>query len=92
MLAWDTSGQMVSAALGSGDWLSGGEGLPRWRCVDAPGGAQASATLLPTLQQLLQDHEVPLPVVEGNRIIGLVHQGDILRWLALHEPTSPLND
>ncbi|MGA0050225.1 MAG: tRNA (adenosine(37)-N6)-threonylcarbamoyltransferase complex dimerization subunit type 1 TsaB [Burkholderiaceae bacterium] len=55
VLAWDTSGQMVSAALGSGDWLSGGEGLPRWRCVDAPGGAQASATLLPTLQQLLQE-------------------------------------
>lgn len=44
------------------------------------------------LQQLLQDHEIPLPVVEGNRIVGLVHQGDILRWLALHDPTTSDND
>ena len=43
------------------------------------------------LQQLLQDHEIPLPVVEGNRIVGLVHQGDILRWLALHDATQSEN-
>ncbi|MBV1905248.1 MAG: site-2 protease family protein [Pseudomonadales bacterium] len=36
------------------------------------------------LQQLSENPEVPLPVVSDGRIIGLVHQGDILRWLSLH--------
>jgi Zn-dependent protease/predicted transcriptional regulator len=25
-----------------------------------------------------------VPVIEGDRIVGLLHRGDILRWLALH--------
>lgn len=26
-----------------------------------------------------------LPVIDGDRVVGLLHRGDILRWLALHE-------
>ena len=37
------------------------------------------------LKQLLQSGDAPLPVVHHGRVVGLMHQGDILRWLTLHE-------
>lgn len=37
------------------------------------------------LKQLAQSSDTPLPVIDGDRVVGLVHQADILRWLALHE-------
>jgi Zn-dependent protease/CBS domain-containing protein len=37
------------------------------------------------LKQLVQGPDAPLPVVDGMRVVGLLHQGDILRWLAVHE-------
>ncbi len=53
MLAWDTSGSTVSAALGRGAWLAQGAAV-HVQSAHAAGGAQASATLLPALQGLLQ--------------------------------------
>ncbi len=36
------------------------------------------------LKKLSEHPEIPLPVVQGNQVVGLVHQGDILRWMSLH--------
>jgi len=27
----------------------------------------------------------PLPVVENERVIGIIHQADILRWFSFHK-------
>jgi Zn-dependent protease len=37
------------------------------------------------LELLLRSHLDPLPVVEDGRIVGLLHRGDIMRWLAVHQ-------
>ncbi|MDH3201697.1 MAG: site-2 protease family protein [Myxococcales bacterium] len=37
------------------------------------------------LRALAESESDPLPVMEGNMIVGLLHRGDIARWLALHE-------
>lgn len=37
------------------------------------------------LQMLLQSEHDPIPVVDGERIVGLLHRADIMRWLALHQ-------
>jgi CBS domain-containing protein len=36
------------------------------------------------LQRLLESGTEPLPVVRDGQVVGLIHRGDILRWLALH--------
>ena len=38
------------------------------------------------LQRLLESGTEPLPVVRDGQVVGLIHRGDILRWLALHRP------
>ena len=40
------------------------------------------------LEQLTQ-RTWPVPVVEGNRVIGIIHHADILRWFAVHKPGNP---
>jgi Zn-dependent protease len=35
--------------------------------------------------QRLANHAWPLPVVEAGRIIGIIHQADILRWFSFHK-------
>ncbi len=37
------------------------------------------------LRALAESERDPLPVMEGSAIVGLLHRGDIARWLALHE-------
>ena len=36
------------------------------------------------LKRLTESPDVPVPVVQSGRIVGLMHQGDILKWLSLH--------
>lgn len=36
------------------------------------------------LQQLVDSGAEPLPVVRDGQVVGLIHRGDILKWLALH--------
>lgn len=36
------------------------------------------------LRILAQSERDPLPVMEGEHIVGLVHRSDVARWLALH--------
>ena len=38
------------------------------------------------LQRLLDSGTEPLPVVRDGQVVGLIHRGDILKWLALHRP------
>lgn len=38
------------------------------------------------LLRLEQSGAEPLPVIEGGHVVGLIHRGDILKWLALHRP------
>lgn len=33
----------------------------------------------------LSNHPSPLPVVEQGRVIGIIHQSDILRWFSFHK-------
>ncbi len=33
----------------------------------------------------LANHPSPLPVVEGDNVIGIIHQNDILRWFSFHK-------
>ena len=35
--------------------------------------------------ECLANHPWPLPVVEQGRIIGIIHQADILRWFSFHK-------
>jgi len=37
------------------------------------------------LRALAESERDPLPVMQGDAIIGLLHRGDIARWLALHQ-------
>lgn len=37
------------------------------------------------LRALTASEEDPLPVMEGDQIVGLLHKADIARWLALHQ-------
>ena len=37
------------------------------------------------LRALTVSETDPLPVMEGDQIVGLLHKGDIARWLALHQ-------
>lgn len=37
------------------------------------------------LRALTASEEDPLPVTRGDQIVGLLHKGDIARWLALHQ-------
>jgi len=37
------------------------------------------------LRALAESERDPLPVMQGDRIVGLLHRGDIARWLALHQ-------
>jgi hypothetical protein len=36
------------------------------------------------MQRLTESADVPVPVVQSGRVVGLLHQGDILKWLSLH--------
>jgi len=36
------------------------------------------------LRALAESERDPLPVMQGDMIVGLLHRGDIARWLALH--------
>jgi predicted transcriptional regulator len=37
------------------------------------------------LRALAESERDPLPVMQGDTIVGLLHRGDIARWLALHQ-------
>jgi len=37
------------------------------------------------LRALAESERDPLPVMKGEHIVGLLHRGDIARWLALHQ-------
>lgn len=37
------------------------------------------------LRALAESERDPLPVMKGEQIVGLLHRGDIARWLALHQ-------
>ena len=37
------------------------------------------------LRALAESERDPLPVIQGDTIVGLLHRGDIARWLALHQ-------
>jgi Zn-dependent protease len=37
------------------------------------------------LRALAESERDPLPVMKGEHIVGLLHRGDITRWLALHQ-------
>ncbi len=37
------------------------------------------------LKLLLESRRDPIPVVDAGRLVGLLHQADLMRWLALHE-------
>jgi CBS domain-containing protein len=37
------------------------------------------------LRSLASSETDPLPVMKGEHIVGLLHRGDIARWLALHQ-------
>jgi len=37
------------------------------------------------LRALAESETDPLPVMRGDHIVGLLHRGDIARWLALHQ-------
>ncbi|MBW1762105.1 MAG: site-2 protease family protein [Deltaproteobacteria bacterium] len=37
------------------------------------------------LRALAESERDPLPVMRGEHIVGLLHRGDITRWLALHQ-------
>jgi CBS domain-containing protein len=37
------------------------------------------------LRTLAESERDPLPVMRGEHIVGLLHRGDIARWLALHQ-------
>ena len=37
------------------------------------------------LRALTASDADPLPVMEGDHIVGLLHKSDIARWLALHQ-------
>jgi predicted transcriptional regulator len=37
------------------------------------------------LRSLASSETDPLPVMRGEHIVGLLHRGDIARWLALHQ-------
>lgn len=41
------------------------------------------------LRALAESDRDPLPVMKGEQIVGLLHRGDIARWLALHELEAP---
>ncbi len=41
------------------------------------------------LKRLADSTDAPLPVLQGGRVVGLMHQADILKWLALHSTTTP---
>jgi predicted transcriptional regulator len=41
------------------------------------------------LRALAESDRDPLPVMKGEQIVGLLHRGDIARWLALHELDAP---
>jgi Zn-dependent protease len=41
------------------------------------------------LKRLADSTEAPLPVLQGGRVVGLIHQADILKWLALHSASTP---
>jgi tRNA threonylcarbamoyladenosine biosynthesis protein TsaB len=56
ILALDTSTEALAVALVSGE--------RRW-CHDGAGGAQASATLLPTVKRLLAEAELALPAIDA---------------------------
>jgi CBS domain-containing protein len=38
------------------------------------------------LQRLVDAGTEPLAVVRDGQVVGLIHRGDILKWLALHRP------
>jgi Zn-dependent protease len=38
------------------------------------------------LQRLVDSGTEPLAVVRDGQVVGLIHRGDILKWLALHRP------
>ena len=40
------------------------------------------------LRALAESERDPLPVMKGEQIVGLLHRGDITRWLALHQLDS----
>ena len=40
------------------------------------------------LRALAESERDPLPVMQGDTIVGLLHRGDIARWLALHHLES----
>lgn len=37
------------------------------------------------LRALAESERDPLPVMQGGAVVGLLHRGDIARWLALHQ-------
>ena len=37
------------------------------------------------LRALAESERDPLPVMKGEHVVGLLHRGDITRWLALHQ-------
>jgi len=37
------------------------------------------------LRALAESERDPIPVMQGEHIVGLLHRGDIARWLALHQ-------
>jgi Zn-dependent protease len=68
------------------DRLAGGEASLEQMMVPLPGDGMLSPDLdVNAALARLSNQVAPLPVVVGSRVVGIVHQADILRWLALHE-------
>ncbi len=68
------------------DRLAGGETSLKQMMVPLPGDEVLSPDLdVNAALARLANQVAPLPVVVGTRVVGIVHQADILRWLALHE-------
>ncbi|MCP5178642.1 MAG: site-2 protease family protein [Pseudomonadales bacterium] len=47
--------------------------------VTLPAGTPAQEAL-----HRLAEHATPMPVIRDGRVVGLIHQADVLKWLALH--------
>ena len=61
-------------------------GLTVRDCMQAldPKRCLAPTTTATEAYERLSTSEAPLPVVDGPRVVGIIHQSDLLRWMAFH--------
>ncbi len=84
-----TERDVLTKCMGEGfDW---GQPLETAVLTKAPRTIEATRTVAEAIATMQQHHYRTLPVVEGERVVGLVRLGDLLKDLAEAYPEDVLN-